>query len=210
MLERHLAWHRRNPDPQAGLLGHVRWADELPKTAFMLWLDRGIQFDYERVEATEVGWGMFYTANVSLKRTVLERAGGFDEKRFPFRYEDTELGHRLYQQGFRLYYDPNARAEHLHLPRLDEWHQRMVETAQAERRWVSLYPGNAPYFENLFRSAINEPRVNAGLARILVCHFPGRAPLLRGRLWRQTDLFFRQQLAPSFLAAWDESASDAC
>ena len=44
MLAEHVAWHRNHPEPEVAVLGLVRWAPELEVTAFMRWLDRGIQF----------------------------------------------------------------------------------------------------------------------------------------------------------------------
>src|SRR5207249_53027 len=79
------------------VLGNVRWARELRRDAFMTWLDAGA--------------GRFYRSNVSLKRSLLERAGGFDEQRFPLVYADIDLGLRLGELGFRSVYNPKARAE---------------------------------------------------------------------------------------------------
>ena len=205
MLAEHLAWHERDPDRSVGVLGHVRWADELPITTFMRWLDRGIQFDYERLEGSEAGWGMFYTSNVSLKRAMIEVVGGFDAERFPFMYEDTDLGFRLGEAGFRLLYNAHARAQHVHLPRLEDWKRRMNAAAPAERRCVELHPEMEPYFERLFRSAAAQPPpARARMAVALAGRLPGRLPWLGPRLWRRADLHFRQQLAPSFLSALTE------
>jgi len=49
----------------------------------MRWLEQGIQFDYHRIEGIEAGWGRFFTANVSLKRALLDRAGGLRRKACP-------------------------------------------------------------------------------------------------------------------------------
>ena len=206
LLAEHLEWHRRHPEDEAGVLGHVRWAEELPRTAFMLWLEHGIQFDFERLDGVEASWGMFYTSNVSLKRSMLERVNGFDEERFPFRYEDTDLGYRLAKQGFRLLYNPAAGAQHLHSPRLEEWQDRMGETAEAERRFVTLYPEVDPYFERIFRDAVAQRPRQARLARALLPATPRSFPVLGSRIWWRADLHFRQQLAPYFLDAWDAEA----
>src|SRR5204862_2528736 len=90
LVAEHLAWHRRHPEDEVGVLGQVRWADELRVTPFMRWLEHGIQFDYPNIEGTEAGWGRFYTANVSVKRALVERVGGFEEDALPFGYEDLD------------------------------------------------------------------------------------------------------------------------
>ena len=43
----HLSWHARYPQREVGVLGLVRWADELRVTPFMRWLERGVHFDFE-------------------------------------------------------------------------------------------------------------------------------------------------------------------
>src|SRR5581483_5039527 len=108
-----------HPEPEYGMLGYVRWARELKVTPFMRWLEHGTQFDYHSIRG-EAGWGSFYTANVSLKRQMLERVDGFDEERFPFLYEDTDRGYRLYEHGFHLLLRRRAGAEHLHATTLED------------------------------------------------------------------------------------------
>src|SRR5690242_11907240 len=46
LLARHAALHDQNTGDDVGVLGHVEWAHELKRTAFMVWLDHGIQFNY--------------------------------------------------------------------------------------------------------------------------------------------------------------------
>jgi glycosyltransferase involved in cell wall biosynthesis len=201
MVAEHLAWHRRHPAEHVGVLGRVEWAGELRVSPFMRWLERGIQFDYGALHEGEAPWTHFYTANVSLKRTMLERIGGFDEERFPFLYEDLDVGRRLSEQGFRLLYNPVALGEHLHATEIGEWRSRMAATARAERRWVSAYPDMPAWFHDLFAAAERRPRVPALPAR-LAARVPPGTPVV-GRLARAVaDLHFRQQLAPSFLEAW--------
>jgi hypothetical protein len=145
---------------------------------------------------------MLYTSNASLKREMLERVGGFDEERFPFLYEDTDLGYRLAERGFRLLHNPSARAEHLHAPRPEDWQVRMAETARAERRFISAHPEMDPYFERLFRSAVDSPGGGGRVAVGLLTRWPRGLPG-RERLKRRVDLHYRRLLAPAFLAEWD-------
>jgi glycosyltransferase involved in cell wall biosynthesis len=208
LVAEHLAFHAGHPGEHAAALGHVRWADELRLTPLMVWLDQGIQSDYGRLEAGEPpSWGDFLTAQVSVKRGMLERAGGFDAERFPFLYEDTDLGLRLHRLGLELSYLPAARAEHLHPPSLPEWRVRMAETARAERRWAALHPELEPHFEPRMRAALAAPRAYGRLARALAHRVPPAFPWLGRRLHWHLDLAYRQALAPAFLAAWEDEAS---
>jgi GT2 family glycosyltransferase len=207
LLAEHLGWHERNPQDETGVLGSVEWARSLRRDAFMRWLDAGIQFDYGSIDGTRAGAGHFYTANVSLKRVMLERTGGFDEKRFPFLYEDIDLGVRLFEHGFSLLYNRDAAAEHLHQPRLEEWRERMRLVGAAERRWSELRPGERPYFHGLFADAVSRP-VASGRGRFLTGVVPAETPWLGPRTRTSTDLYFRQQLADAFLGGWEQAGNE--
>jgi glycosyltransferase involved in cell wall biosynthesis len=202
MLEQHLLWHRREGDERVGVLGHVRWAEELRRSAFMVWLDEGIQFDYESITGTEAGPGHFYTSNVSVARAMLERTAGFDEERFPFGYEDIDLGMRLFDAGLRLLYNAEARAQHLHEPRLEHWRSRMITQAQAERAWIERYPGEKAYFRDLFEWTLDHPEGQGRIARLLRW-IPRGTPLVGEVVWKRADFYFRRQLAEPFMRGWD-------
>jgi GT2 family glycosyltransferase len=202
LVARHVAIHEAHPEPGVGALGHVRWARELGRDAFMAWLDYGIQFSYPTIRDGEAGPGHFYSSNVSLKRAALDDVGGFDDERFPFLYEDIDLGERLFKRGFRLLYDPKAIGEHLHRPDLERWKARMEVQARAEREWVRLHPGETPYFHHRFAAALEAP-ASSGRGRWLLRWVRRTTPVIGERVYRRADLYFRQQLAPSFLAAWE-------
>ena len=205
LLEQHAAWHGRHPEETVGVLGQVRWARGLKRDAFMKWLDMGIQFDYATIHGIEAGPGHFYTANVSLKRSMLERAGGFDEERFPFLYEDIDLGMRLFEHGFRLLYNEDAAAEHLHQPTLEQWQGRMERIAQAERRWIERHPDQQPYFHDLFADAVRRPELRGRRGKLLMRVVPRGMPFLGESVWENADLYFRQQLGKPFMEAWDRA-----
>ena len=200
-LEEHLAWHRKHPEDEFGVLGRVEWASELRVTPFMRWLERGIQFNYPSLQGSEAPWTHFYTANISVKRPMLERIGGFDEERFPFLYEDLDVGRRLSEHGFRLLYNRAATAEHLHQTDVEEWRRRMAATAPAERRWVEAYPDMPAWFHDLFEVAERRRRVPARVAGV-AARVPQGVPFVGPRAAMVADLHFRQQLAPAFLDAW--------
>jgi GT2 family glycosyltransferase len=200
-VEQHLRWHERNPEEETGVLGRVEWASELRVTPFMRWLERGIQFNYLSLQGSEAPWTHFYTSNVSVKRAMLERIDGFDEKRFPFLYEDLDLGRRLAAEGLRLLYNRNALGEHLHPTGVEEWRRRMAATAPAERRWVEAYPDMPAWFHDIFEAAARRRRVPGPVGRAAAL-VPSRVPLIGPRAGAVADLHFRQQLAPAFLDAW--------
>jgi GT2 family glycosyltransferase len=205
LIDEHLSWHTRHPSRAIGVLGHVRWAHELHITPFMRWLERGIQFNYPSITGEEASWGNFYTANASVKRELVDLAGGFDEQRLPYGYEDLDLALRMRElDGFRLLYNRRARAEHLHAMDLEFWKRRVARIAVSERQFVELHPELRPYFHDLFSDAASRPRVSEEAER-LARLVPRRLPLLGPYVWLRADLFYRQALAGPFLVAWERA-----
>jgi GT2 family glycosyltransferase len=200
LVAEHLDWHTRHPDPGTGVLGHVEWSRELRVTPFMRWLEQGIQSSYATIDGREAGWWHFYTTNASLKRELLDRAGGFDEE-IPFLYEDTDLAKRMHSLGFRLLYNSAARAEHHHPSTLEDWRGRMALIAAAEHRFCRKHPDSDPYFLNLFREAQRRPRATTAGAR-LARYVPRRFPWLGTRVWASARGHYLQELAPAFMEAW--------
>jgi GT2 family glycosyltransferase len=208
LVSEHIAWHARHPADEVGVLGHVRWARELRVTAFMRWLEHGIQFDYPNIEGIEAGWGRFYGANASVKALLLARVGDFDEERLPYGYEDLDWAYRASKVGFRLLYNRRAVVEHLRPMTLEFWKRRVRRIAAAERRFVRLHPEIPPWFFGIFSRAAELPPARGRGVRLLP-FVPPWVPRLGPRVWASADLAFKQALAPHFLAAWEEAASAA-
>lgn len=201
LIAEHLAWHERHPQAEVGVLGLVEWADEITVTPFMRWLERGIQFDFKAIEGADAGWGRFYTANVSLKRSIFEAVDGFDEVRLPFGYEDLDLGLRLSKHGFRLLFNRDARAEHVHEMDLEMWKRRVRRIARAEHRFVELHPEQKPYFYELFSDAAAAPRARARWLPYADLISPA-TPWLGARVSGSLGAYYRQSLALPFLEEW--------
>ena len=65
-------------------------------------------------EACPYGYSHFITCNLSIRRDAVVEAGSFDS--IYKLSEDTELGIRLFERGYRVFYHPDAHAFHDHLP----------------------------------------------------------------------------------------------
>jgi glycosyltransferase involved in cell wall biosynthesis len=118
LINRHLHWHREHPDEAYALLGRVQFPDALEPSRFMRWLEyhgRRYYFNYHPLKPDHPAAPVFfYTCNVSVKASLLEKSGWFDES-FPFAsHEDLELAERLAGQGMRLIYHPAAKGYHWH------------------------------------------------------------------------------------------------
>jgi GT2 family glycosyltransferase len=207
LVGKHLRWHSRNPGEGSAVLGDVRWAAEIKVTPFMRWLEDGIQFDYPNIVGDLAGWGRFYTCNLSLKRSLLERSGGFDEVGFPFGYEDLDLGRRLHDLGMDLRYDREAGAEHLHEMVPEEWETRVQRIARAEHAFVRKHPDVPPYFYERFGAA--EGAGFRGRLAPLARFVPRGTPWLGPRVWDSLDRRLRARLWPFFREAWAEAEAQA-
>jgi GT2 family glycosyltransferase len=169
----------------------------------MRWLEHGIQFDYPNIDGIEAGWGRFYTANSSVKRTMIERVGGFDSERLPFLYEDLDMALRMHEAaGFRLLYNRAAVAEHLHRMSLDTWKERVRRIAVSERTFVELHPEVPPYFRNLFADALAMPPAR-GRGTRLVRFVPRGFPVLGRKAWDSAEAYWLQTLAVPFFESWN-------
>ena len=202
LVAQHRLSHESNPTAEVAVVGHVRWARQLRVTAFMRWLEHGMQFDYPSMKRSGAKWWHLYAANASLKRERLALVDGFDEG-FRFGYEELELAKRLNEHGLVVLYNPQAIVEHLHPTDIEGWKRRMRLVASSEKQFNAKHPDTDPYFHKLFSHAAELPPARGRLAH-LAAFVPRRFPLLGPRVWYSADAFFAQQLAPAFLQASNE------
>lgn len=116
LLRTHLDLHAARSEETYGVLGRITWSPRIEVTPFMRWLENGgPQFHYCDLAAGPVdATSYFYSSHASVKRSLLKRVGGFDE-RFPTAaVEDTELGVRLADAGLELDYHPELLVLHDH------------------------------------------------------------------------------------------------
>ena len=113
LFNEHLAWHQQQPGEDIVVLGSLPYAPGLKISPFMYYLvTGGWQFGYFLIkDVSGVPPQFLYAPNFSLKKTVFERVGLFDED-FRFGYQDTELGIRLANSGVRIEYNAKAIGYH--------------------------------------------------------------------------------------------------
>lgn len=76
--------------------------------------------------------------NLSIRRGLFLELGGFDERFIGASGEDSDLSFRIRQQGYRLFFEPDACVEHHHrrLTIGDVWRH----SSSFGRSYVSIYP----------------------------------------------------------------------
>jgi glycosyltransferase involved in cell wall biosynthesis len=136
MLSEHLGTHDQNPDERIAVLGRVTISPDLPPTPLAaLHLDRAFKALGER---RRHDWRAFFTCNLSLKKSLLDRGGLFEER---IRYhEDLELGERLSRHGLEIVYRPEALGYHHHALTEEELLAIAAREARALAIWSSLAP----------------------------------------------------------------------
>ena len=88
-------------------------------------IERGITTTDENGETVDFNppnrfrWNRFKTANLAVRRNVLEEIGGFDE-RYHMHREDTDLAWRVIDAGFKMVWAPQCRVHH---PEPLGWHE---------------------------------------------------------------------------------------
>ncbi len=142
LIEAHMALHAARPEDSYAVLGRITWSPRSPVTPFMHWLENGgPQFHFAQLAPGPVDASKyFYSSHVSLKRSILERVGGFDV-RFPSAaVEDTELGVRLADAGLELDYHPELLVLHDHPTTLEQSLRRAVTVGRSAALYNELRP----------------------------------------------------------------------
>jgi GT2 family glycosyltransferase len=101
----------------------------------------GHQFAYEKLKGKiEADYNFFYTSNISLKKTLLEKFP-FDPEFSKYGWEDIELGYRLHKRvGLKLYYNAQAIGYHDHAMTEDSLAGRMRAIGASAHVFHKKYP----------------------------------------------------------------------
>ena len=179
----HLKFHEENPEPEAVGIGSGLIPRDLA-TDFTSWLERtgrffGLPF-YEGM--TSIPEDFFYVGNASVKRTLLNRAGAFDEIFLFHAGDDFEFGRRLGAAGMKAQFVPAATAIHRHDVGLEDRAEAFRQLGQSARA-VAERSGEATWLRSLKLSApLWSPRVAAARAAMLM----NNSSASRQRWWRVT------------------------
>jgi radical SAM superfamily enzyme YgiQ (UPF0313 family)/GT2 family glycosyltransferase len=117
-VENHLKFHRAHPVERDACLGLIEWSPEIAVTPLMRHIvspEGGQQFDFTQVRDGKAEFNLFYTSNVSLKRSLLVRQERWFDTDFTYpACDDIELGYRLRLRGMELHHVPTAVTYHHH------------------------------------------------------------------------------------------------
>jgi len=116
-LQRHMQAHRSYSSGKWAVLGNFQYPPAEARKRALTHFFCIEPFMFPQVmmeEGCPYGYSHFITCNLSVLRSAVVDAGSFDPT---YKLsEDTELGIRLYERGFRVLFQPAAHAWHDHLP----------------------------------------------------------------------------------------------
>ena len=144
LLLRHWQFHRAADfDPHLAALGLTRWPPRLDINATMRHIDGpgSQQFNYSWLKAgRSYDFRHFYTSNISLHRSMLTEAGGFDASFPDAAFEDAELAYRLSFRGLRIVYLEDALGFHHHPYLAKDFAARQRRCGRMGRILTHLHP----------------------------------------------------------------------
>jgi tetratricopeptide (TPR) repeat protein len=112
LLSTHLQAHHKYANEKYAVLGNFAYPPGVESHALAYYLSRR-PFLHPQVAIKEgfyADHSYYVSGNLSITREAILRVGSFDA-RFPVK-DDRELGYRLSQAGYRLYFQPRASAWH--------------------------------------------------------------------------------------------------
>ena len=114
----HLSAHCYHAKPEIAILGRVTWPPDIGCNTLMSHID-GVgaqQFSYNYFQnGQEYDFRHFYTANISVKSSLLQQDRDLFDTNFPYAaFEDAEFAYRLAKHGLRIIYDERPTAFHYH------------------------------------------------------------------------------------------------
>ncbi len=172
-LEHHLKFHKDHANQKDVLIGLTVFDPAIGITPFMRWLESGHQFKFPHstiqqfnnltIEITDKPFLTFYTPNLSLKKSLVEEVGGFDETLFikgGVVYDDTELGYRLYKADMRLFFDPGIKVFHHHFKSLESVCRLRRASGQVAKLLYEKHPELRKVFKDDLKTRVSRILVN--------------------------------------------------
>lgn len=116
LLENHASEHRKLASTQSAVLGSFAFLPEYTQVPYGYLLENSdLLFYFGKMSSGKFyDYNHFYTCNISIRKQAVIDTGLFDEEFHVPAAEDIELGYRLQQAGYRVYYAPHCKAWHDH------------------------------------------------------------------------------------------------
>ncbi len=201
LVTTHIGYHHRHPGANTAVLGQVAYPPEADRSPLQDFGNQVVKM-WEGLAGRAAGpldWRFFFGGHLSLKTTLLQRHGGFNEQCFAGSegFEDWELGLRLAEEaGLEVWYAPEAVAYHHH------W--RSPEAVLANARayglrlalWTRADPGHPVFRQVPWLASLSPSPPPAMAAR----------EMARRAVVNRLSAPVLQQLAAALSAHWPRAA----
>ena len=147
LLSTHLASH--GPDSRVLVSGQILSAIGPSPSLAERKMHQDLEDYYARLAADpRLQWpgDAWAGPNCSMSRDVFFESGGSDERNFPRREEDSDLGLRLWRIGIRFQYEPQAKATHRWVKSNQAFLEDCVEDGASLLRLSRKYPETRPHW----------------------------------------------------------------
>jgi len=192
-IEAHLDYHETHPESTRVAIGPGLSPESMRCEApFIAWLEDSGELFGARFRDSELSLPttFFYVANSSIKRSLFERAGSFDE-RLPFpACDDSEYGHRLASLGMVAELVPRASCIHDHRFTLED---RLISTGWAGASHAILTTGEP----NALRRARQGAALHLAPLREWCHSIPREGPRVARWRWKLASAYlsgYRRQI----------------
>ncbi|HTC94571.1 MAG TPA: glycosyltransferase [Terriglobales bacterium] len=140
LIEQHLKSQQESP--AVAVLGQVRFPWKGTESPFFWCLSRHPELyqSFQFPDSQNVPFQYFYTCNLSLPRSFFDQGNGFDEEFTASGFEDTELGYRFVNAGFRIVFNEKASALHNVRTTFQQFARKRYASGQWARRFIGKYP----------------------------------------------------------------------
>jgi GT2 family glycosyltransferase len=137
-LEDHRLFGGSSP---VAILGYTSFPPETESPFLRFINEYGAQFGYLIIDdPCSVPFNFFYTSNISLPRSELERLGGFREDFPAAAWEDIEFAYRAVADGLEIRYQPKARTIHHHCVQPRTFCRRQRTSGHSAAIFAELHP----------------------------------------------------------------------
>ena len=110
-------------------------------------IESGNQNVFPFEDRGEVNYHCFYTGNVSVRRKVFEKLGGFDERFKVYGVEDIDLGYRLWAYGEKCYFWKKAFSYHEYYPDYETFISKRNDAGYSLAYFLDKYSHIDRYFK---------------------------------------------------------------
>ena len=143
MLKEHLSFHKKYNGSVLGFFNSVM-IDSTKRSrrekVFLEYLEEtSDQNLFEGRTGEKLGFKFFYTGNVSVRKDVFLKIGGFDEGFKYYGVEDIDLGYRLEVENEPLYFNKKASSTHLYTPSLEDYLRKKVNAGYSLGYFIDKY-----------------------------------------------------------------------